>query len=62
LRHSFAVDLYNSFINSGATTVEAEMKMLPITRHKSLSGLRNYLRDVGALLPKDYGHNFTIDF
>jgi len=62
VRHSFAVDLYNSFINAGATTIEAEMKMLPITRHKSLSGLRNYLRDVGALMPKDYGKNFTLDF
>lgn len=62
VRHSFAVDLYNSFINTGATTIEAEMKMLPITRHKSLSGLRNYLRDVGALMPKDYGKNFTLDF
>lgn len=60
-RHSFAVDLYNSFINAGATTIEAEMKMLPITRHKSLSGLRNYLRGVGALMPKDYGENFTLD-
>jgi len=61
-RHSFAIDLYNAFINGGATSVEAELKMLPITRHKSLSGLRNYLRDVGALMPKDYGKNFTLDF
>lgn len=60
IRHSFAVDLYNSFINSGLTSMEAELKMLPITRHKSISGLRNYLRDVGALLPKDYGKNFSI--
>lgn len=62
VRHSFAVDLYNSFINAGATTIEAEMNMLPITRHKSLGGLRNYLRDVGALMPKDYGGKFTSDF
>lgn len=61
-RHTFAVDLYNSFIKKGCTTVEAELKMLPITRHKSLSGLRNYLRDVGAMLPKDYGKDYTIDF
>lgn len=62
LRHTFAVDLFNSFIKKGLTTVEAEMKMLPITRHKSLSGLRNYLRDVGAMMPKDYGGDYTIDF
>ena len=61
-RHSFVIDLYNSFVNAGATTIEAEMRMLPITRHKSLTGLRKYLRDVGALMPKDYGKNFTLDF
>jgi integrase len=62
IRHSFALDLYNSFITEGLTSVEAEFKLLTITRHKSVSGLRNYLRDVGALLPKDYGKNFTLDF
>lgn len=62
LRHTFAVDLYNAFIKQGLTTVEAELKMLPITRHKSLAGLRNYLRDVGAMMPKDYGGDYTIDF
>jgi len=36
--------------------------MLPITRHTNENGLRNYLRDVGGLLPKDYGENYTIDF
>ncbi|OAB79759.1 tyrosine-type recombinase/integrase [Cochleicola gelatinilyticus] len=62
LRHSFSVNLYNSFIAAGATTAEAELKMLPITRHKSVSGLRNYLRDIGALMPGDYSKNITIDF
>ena len=62
IRHSFALDLYNSFIADGLTTVEAEFKLLTITRHKSVSGLRNYLRDVGAMLPKDYSKNITLDF
>jgi len=62
IRHSFALDLYNSFIAEGLTTVEAEFKLLTITRHKSVSGLRNYLRDVGAMLPKDYSKNITLDF
>jgi integrase len=60
IRHTFALDLYGSFINEGCTSIEAELKMLPITRHKSISGLRNYLRGIGALIPKDYSNNITI--
>jgi integrase len=59
-RHSFALDIYKSFINEGLSETEAQLKMLPITRHKSLSGLRNYLRDIGSMLPKDYGHRYSI--
>lgn len=60
-RHSAAIDIYNSLISEGLTTMEAELKMLPITRHKSISGLRNYLRGIGALMAKDYGGKFSID-
>ncbi|RRO19690.1 tyrosine-type recombinase/integrase [Flavobacteriaceae bacterium 14752] len=60
-RHSFALDIYKSFIDEGLTETEAQLKMLPITRHKSLSGLRNYLRDIGSMLPKDYGHRYSIN-
>jgi len=60
-RHSFAVNLYQSFIKEGLNDTEAQLKMLPITRHKSLSGLRNYLRDIGAFLPEDYSDKFSID-
>lgn len=62
LRHSSALDLYRGYVNKGLTDIEAELQMLPITRHKSLAGLRNYLRDVGAMMPKDYGADYTIDF
>ena len=61
-RHTFILDLYGSFIKKGMTKLEAQHKLLPITRHKSLSGLNNYLRDIGALLPADYSSDFTIDF
>lgn len=32
------------------------------TRHKSLGGLKSYLRDIGAFLPKDYSSMYSIDF
>jgi len=37
-------------------------KMLSITRHDSIEGLRNYLRDKKKMLPKDFSHHITIDF
>ncbi len=54
MRHTFAIDLYKNFINKGKTDREAVLAMLPITRHKSESGLRNYLRNIGATVAKDY--------
>ena len=61
-RHSFAINVYENFINSGLTESEAMYKMLPITRHESVDGLGNYLREKKKMLPKDYSHNITIDF
>ncbi len=61
-RHSAVLDLYNSFKNQGLTDLEAKHKLMTITRHKSLSGLENYLRDIGASLPENYADDYTIDF
>lgn len=61
-RHSFAINVYENFINSGLAENEAMYKMLPITRHESIDGLGNYLREKKKMLPKDYTHNITIDF
>lgn len=61
-RHSFALNLYNKFISDGLTDLQAKHKLMTITRHKSLSGLSNYLRDIGAFVPEDYSDDYTIDF
>ncbi|MBG7631326.1 MAG: site-specific integrase [Bacteroidetes bacterium] len=61
-RHTFALDLYNNFVSQGLTQLEAKHKLMSITRHKSLAGLDNYLRDIGAVLPKDYSSDFTVNF
>ncbi|WP_272149147.1 tyrosine-type recombinase/integrase [Tenacibaculum aiptasiae] len=61
-RHTTALDLYNSFKNQGLTDLESKHKLMTITRHKSLSGLENYLRDIGASLPKDYSNDYTLNF
>lgn len=61
-RHSFTLNLYNKFIGDGLTDLQAKHKLMTITRHKSLSGLSNYLRDIGAFVPEDYSDDYTIDF
>lgn len=61
-RHTTTLDLYNSFKNQGLTDLESKHKLMTITRHKSISGLENYLRDIGASLPKDYSNDYTLNF
>ncbi|WP_114490891.1 tyrosine-type recombinase/integrase [Candidatus Ulvibacter alkanivorans] len=60
-RHSFAVNIYEHFIASGLSQSEAISKMLPITRHDSVEGLKNYLREKRRMLPKDFSHTISID-
>ncbi|XLS30488.1 tyrosine-type recombinase/integrase [Flavobacteriaceae bacterium M23B6Z8] len=62
MRHTFAIDLYKNFIRKGKTDREAVLAMLPITRHKSETGLRNYLRNIGATVAKDYSDAYTLEF
>ena len=61
-RHTFALDLYNSFLGQGLTQLEAKHKLMSITRHQSMAGLNNYLRDIGGVLPKDYSTDYTVSF
>lgn len=62
LRHNAAIDLFTSFIEQGMGEKEAIYALLKITRHKSESALRNYLRDIGAILPKDWSEHYNISF
>ncbi|WP_421807425.1 tyrosine-type recombinase/integrase [Flagellimonas sp.] len=62
LRHNAAVDLFTSFMEQGMAEKEAIYTLLQITRHKSEGALRKYLRDVGAILPKDWGQHYNISF
>lgn len=61
-RHTAALNLYHSIKDEGYSYQEILLKLMPITRHKSKEGLENYLRDIGAFLPKDYGKRYTIEF
>ncbi len=59
-RHTFARMLFFKFINEGMTDMEAKLKLMTITRHKSLSSLNKYLRSIGAILPDDYSDDLII--
>ncbi len=61
-RHTTVLNLFNSFKKQGMTDLESKHKLMTITRHKSLDGLENYLRDIGASLPKDYSDDYTFKF
>lgn len=61
-RHTAALDLFFAFMKQGLTEREAILKLMPITGHATETALRNYLRDVGGMLPKDYGSDYTLEF
>lgn len=61
-RHTAAMDLFYSFMKQGLTEREAILKLMPITGHATETALRNYLRDIGGMLPKDYGSDYTLEF
>ncbi|MFK7750692.1 MAG: tyrosine-type recombinase/integrase [Kordia sp.] len=62
IRHTAATNLYNHLLSEGNPEEQALMKLMQITRHTSKGGLKNYLREIGAMLPKDYGNMYTIEF
>ena len=61
-RHTAATNLYNHLLSEGNSEEAALMKLMQITRHTSKAGLKNYLREIGAMLPKDYGAMYSIEF
>lgn len=61
-RHTAAMDLFHAFMKQGMTEHESILKLMPITGHASETALRNYLRDIGGMLPKDYGQDYTLEF
>ncbi|WP_430409291.1 tyrosine-type recombinase/integrase [Kordia sp.] len=61
-RHSAAINIFKSLRDTGMPHDQILFRLMSITRHKSIAGLKNYLRDIGATLPEDYGDIYTIEF
>lgn len=61
-RHTAAMDLFHAFMKQGMTEHESILKLMPITGHATEAALRKYLREIGGMLPKDYGQDYTLEF
>ena len=61
-RHSAIVDLYYSHQREGLGDQEILLKLMPYTLHKSISGIKNYLRNLVKVIPQDHSDFYTIDF
>lgn len=61
-RHSAALDLYFSYVRKGFNDHESVLKVMPIIGHQDPETTRNYLRDIGGMIPKDYTDLYTLDF
>lgn len=60
-RHTFALNIFENHLKEGCNETEAMLKMLPMTRHKTLEALGRYLREKKKMLPKNYSNSITID-
>ncbi|QHI35734.1 Tyrosine recombinase XerC [Kordia antarctica] len=61
-RHTAAINIFKSLRDQKMPHDQILFRLMSITRHKSIAGLKNYLRDIGATLPEDYGDIYTIEF
>lgn len=61
-RHTAIMDLYHSMQRDGMGEQEILFKLMPITQHKSVAGIKNYLRNHRKSIPPDHSAIYTIDF
>jgi len=61
-RHTAIMNLYNSYVDKGMGEMEILLKLMPITQHRSLAGIKNYLRQHKQSIPPDHSDLYTFDF
>jgi integrase len=61
MRHTFIQDIYRT-LRKSCTVQEAEFKIQPITRHKTIDALRKYIRDYNFELAADWSESYSLDF
>lgn len=61
-RHSSIMDLFNTMMESGMAEYEIYPKLMGHTGHKSVDGVKKYIRKHEHVLPPDHSDLYTIDF
>lgn len=61
-RHTAIMDLYNSQVAQGMGEMEIIFKLMPLTTHKSVAGIKKYLRRHAQSIPADHSDIYTIDW
>ncbi len=61
-RHTAIMDLFHSLQKKGMGEQEILFELMPITQHKSIAGIKNYLRKHQQSVPPDHSDIYTIDF
>ncbi len=61
MRHTFIKDIYLHFKKT-MTKEQAEFATMKITRHKSLTALRSYIRDYSIDIPDDWSAAYSIEY
>lgn len=61
-RHTAIMDLYNSMVDDGLGEMEIIMKIMPITQHRSIEGVKKYLRRHRQTVAPDHSASYSIDF
>lgn len=61
-RHTAIMDLFHSLQRDGMGEQEILFKLMPITQHKSVAGIKNYLRQHKKSIPPDHSDIYTLEF
>lgn len=61
-RHTAIMDLYNAKVGDGMGEMEIMLSLMPHTGHKSIAGIKNYLRKHKQSIAADHSDLYTIDF
>jgi len=61
MRHTFIQDIYYT-LRKEYSQQEAEFKIQPITRHKTIDALRKYIRDYSIEVAEDWSSAYSLNF
>ncbi|TQI69142.1 phage integrase family protein [Gramella sp. Hel_I_59] len=61
IRHTAIMDLYQSYLNDGLAEHEIYPKLMGHTGHRSIEGVKKYLRQYSYALPPDHSDVYSID-